>query len=134
MPLRPRRAVDQLAAAVGTHVVQRFGAWRAEGAFEAADERARRLGGQVRPATFAVGAHFEGHQAAAFLTASQIESTTRSTSPASSPSAITRIFGSVPDLRITSRPRPSSARSPSAIAALTAAAASGSPPSYVTFL
>ena len=43
-------------------------------------------------------------------TASQMSSTSRSTIAASSPSAITRISGSVPDLRITSRPRPPSSR------------------------
>ena len=41
---------------------------------------------------------------------SQMSSTTRSTSAASSPSAMTRISGSVPDLRMTRRPVPSSSR------------------------
>src|SRR5688572_5613802 len=92
----PGRAVHQLAAAVGAAVIERFGAIGAKSALEAADERAGRLGRQVRPATLAIGAHLE-HQAAAFSTAAQIEATAASTSAASSPSAMTRITGSVPE-------------------------------------
>ena len=52
-------------------------------------------------------------------------STTSSNNASSSHSAITRIRGSVPDLRIRSRPLPLSRASASAIAALTDAASSG---------
>lgn len=55
----PRRAVHQLAAAIGATVVEILGAFGAEGAFERADERAGRVGGQARTAGFAIGAHFE---------------------------------------------------------------------------
>ena len=54
--------------------------------------------------------------------------------PASSPSAITRIKGSVPDLRMTSRPWPSSSASAAAMRALTALVSSGAPPLKRTFL
>ena len=64
-------------------------------------QRVDAVGRQVAAAALAIGPHFE-HQAA--FTASQTLSTTRATSLASSPSAITRITGSVPDLRISSRP------------------------------
>ncbi len=77
----------------------------AEGAFERADPGFVRVGRQVAAAQFAIGAHVEAHAA---CTASQIESTTSSTRALSSPSAITRISGSVPDLRMTRRPVPSS--------------------------
>src|ERR1700710_851940 len=97
MLLGPRRPVRQFAAASRATIVQRIGAFRAKGAFEAADECARGLGGKIGAAAFAVGAHLERHQAAASVTASQIAATTASTSPASSPSAITRITGSVPE-------------------------------------
>lgn len=66
MPLRPRRTVDQLAAAVGAYIVEGFGARRAESAFEAADEGAGRLGREVRAATLAIGAHLE-HSGGDFL-------------------------------------------------------------------
>ena len=58
-----------------------------------------------------------GHQDAAALTASQMPSTIRSTCAASSPSAITRITGSVPDGRITKRPLPASSASAFAMTA-----------------
>lgn len=57
--LRARGAIHKLTAAIGADIVKFFGAWRAEGAFEAANERARRFGGQISAATFAVGAHVE---------------------------------------------------------------------------
>jgi len=116
---QPCRPVEQFATAVRTPLVECVGALRAEGAFERADERARCIGGQVGRAAFAGGAHLQ-HQAAAFRTASQIRSTTCSTCARSSPSAITRITGSVPDGRMTSRPLPASSASASAITALTA--------------
>ena len=100
---RPRRPVRQLTAAIGAAIIQRLGTFRAEGAFERADERSGRLGGEIAPAALAIGAHVK-HQAAASFTAAQIASTTVSTSPASSPSAMTRITGSVPEGRITRRP------------------------------
>ena len=55
------------------------------------------------------------HQAAAALTASHMPSTSRSTCSASSPSAITRMTGSVPDGRMTSLPVPANSASASAI-------------------
>jgi hypothetical protein len=74
----PCRAVHQLTAAVRAAIVERFRAWRAERAFEAADERARRLGRQVCAAAFAIRPHFQ-HQAAASATAAQIAPTAAST-------------------------------------------------------
>ena len=55
----PCRSVEQFAAAIGAAVIERFGAFRAEGAFERADERARCLRRKVGAAAFAIGAHFE---------------------------------------------------------------------------
>ena len=55
-------------------------------------------------------------------------STIPATMDSSSPSAITRIRGSVPDLRIRSRPLPSSRCSAAAMALLTISASSGCPP------
>ena len=74
----PRRAVEQFAAAIVATLVERVCAGRAEGAFERADERARRIGRKFGGTAFAAGAHLE-HQAATLRTASQIRSTTRST-------------------------------------------------------
>ena len=111
---RPRRPVQQLAAAIGAALVERVSALRAVGAFKAADEGAGEFGRQVAAAALAVRAHLQ-HQAAACCTAEQIASTTCSTSVASSPSAMTRITGSVPEGRITSRPLPASCVSASAI-------------------
>ena len=72
-------------------------------------------------------------QAAA--TAAQMSSTIRSTIAGSSPSAMTRISGSVPDLRITSRPRPSSSLLGRGDARLDRlASSSGAPPLKRTFL
>src|SRR6202048_4687970 len=59
--------------------------------------------------------------------ASQISSTIAATSSSSSPSAMTRITGSVPDLRITRRPAAPSRSLPSSMARLTGIDASGSP-------
>ena len=56
-----------------------------------------------------------------------MSSTTRSTCAGSSPSAITRISGSVPDLRMTRRPLPSSSASAAAIRLRTLSASSGLP-------
>ncbi len=53
------RPVHQLAAAIGAAIVERVGAFGAEGAFERTDERPRRGGGQVDAAAFAIGAHVE---------------------------------------------------------------------------
>ena len=127
------RPVEQFAPAVRTPLVERIRALGAEGAFERADERAGRIGGKLAGAAFAGKAHFQ-HQAAAFRTASQIRSTTRSTWPRSSPSAITRITGSVPDGRMTRRPVPRNSASAVAITALTASSSSGFPPPNRTFL
>ena len=69
----------------------------------------------------------------AALTASQMLSTTSSTIVSSSPSAITLISGSVPDLRMTSRPTPFSRCSPAAMADLTPSDSSGAPPPKRTF-
>src|SRR5690606_472021 len=125
-PPGARGTVHQLAAAVWASVVERLGARRTTGAFEAADEVARRMRWQIGASSLAVRTQLQAHTAG--LSASQMLSTIRSIAPAWSPSAMTRILGSVPDFRITSRPRPASAASPSAIAALTRASASGSPP------
>jgi len=57
MPLRPRRTVDQFAAAIGAAIVERLCAFRAERALEAADERTRRRGGEVSAAALAIGSH-----------------------------------------------------------------------------
>jgi len=59
--------------------------------------------------------------------ASQISSTTPVNSASSSPCAMTRMTGSVPELRITSRPAVPSRASPSAIACFTRRASSGRP-------
>src|SRR5690606_26504352 len=93
--LRAGGAVHQFAAAVRAGVVERLGARSAESAFEAADERAGHFCRQVAAAAFAIGAQLQAHAAA--FTASQMLSTTCSTCAASSPSAMTRILGSVPD-------------------------------------
>ena len=55
----PGRAVEQLAPAIGALFVERVGTVGAEGAFERADERPRRVGGKVDAAAFAIGAHGE---------------------------------------------------------------------------
>src|SRR3546814_9394118 len=73
----------------------------------------------------------DGHTAC--RTASQMLSTTSATSVSSSPSAITRISGSVPDLRITSRPVPLSRVSAALIACLTPSDSSGLPFAKRTF-
>ena len=59
VPHGARRTIDQFAAAIGAEIVERFGATRAEGAFEAADERAGSLGWQVAAATLAIGPHLK---------------------------------------------------------------------------
>src|SRR5690606_17680408 len=88
----PQRPVEQVTATIGAALVELVGAIGAESALERADEGAVDVGGQIAAATFAIGAHFEHvYSPAATRTASQIISTTRSTSPASSPSDITRI-------------------------------------------
>ena len=57
--LGPARPVHQFAAAVGTAIIERVGAFGAEGALERTEERPRCLGGQVRAATLAIGAHLK---------------------------------------------------------------------------
>jgi len=57
----PRRAIQEFPPAIGATIVQRIGAFRAKGAFERADERARLTGRQVYAATLAIRAHLE-HQ------------------------------------------------------------------------
>ncbi len=69
VPLGPRRPVDEFAAAICAHVIQRIGTLGAIGTLERADERAGGFGGKVRAAAFAIGAHFQSHYAAAFSTA-----------------------------------------------------------------
>jgi hypothetical protein len=54
-----RWAVHQFAATIGAPVIQRLCRGCAECAFERANERARLIGGQVRPAALAVRAHLK---------------------------------------------------------------------------
>src|SRR3546814_5536078 len=75
----PRRPVHQLPAAIGATIVQRLRAGRAKAAFEGTDERPRLIGGQVDPATLAIGPHLK-HHAAAFATASQMRRSDEHTS------------------------------------------------------
>ena len=56
---RPRGPVQQLAAAIGTTLVQLVGASGAKGAFEAADKCTGGFGRQISAAAFAIGAHFK---------------------------------------------------------------------------
>ena len=104
--------VHEFAPTIGADVVQFLCTISAECAFEAADEGARCFGRKVEAATLAIWTHlkhrlFPKFQAAA-LTASHTRSTTVSTMVGLSPSAMTRITGSVPDGLITRRPLPSS--------------------------
>ena len=55
----PRGPVQQLAAAIGTTLVELVGASGAKGAFEAADKCTGGFGQQVRAAAFAIGSHFK---------------------------------------------------------------------------
>jgi hypothetical protein len=57
--LGPARAVHEFAAAIGAEVVERFGAFGAEGAFEAADEGTGRFGREIPAAALAIGTHFQ---------------------------------------------------------------------------
>src|SRR3546814_2549666 len=98
----PDRPVQQFAAAIGADIIQRLRTCRAESAFEGADEGTASRSREVSPAPFAVWPHLK-HQAAASATAVQMRSTTSFTWSSRSPSAITRMTGSVPDGRITSR-------------------------------
>src|SRR3712207_4707539 len=100
---RPRL---QLAAAIGAGAAERpVHAGRAEGAFERADPRVGAVRRQIGAAALAVRPHLKHANplprgtkpVQAAWTAAQMLSTTSATSPSSSPSAITRTTGSVPD-------------------------------------
>lgn len=54
-----RRAVEQLATAIGAAFIERVGAIGAEGILQRADERAALISGQINAAAFAIGAHLE---------------------------------------------------------------------------
>src|SRR3546814_1579303 len=90
----PDRPVQQFAAAIGADIIQRLRTCRAESAFEGADEGTASRSREVSPAPFAVWPHLK-HQAAASATAVQMRSTTSFTWSSRSPSAITRMTGSV---------------------------------------
>lgn len=55
----PCRAVEQFAAAIGAMLVECVGAFSAEGALERTDGRARRIGGKIGAAAFAIEMHGE---------------------------------------------------------------------------
>ena len=75
----------------------------------------------------ALSAHRAHAAWAALRTASAMSPTTWCTSRSSSPSAITRMTGSVPDGRMTSRPLPPSRALPRSMACLTRSCSSGAP-------
>lgn len=54
-----RRAVEQLATAIGAAFIERVGAIGAKGVLQRADERAALISGQINAAAFAIGAHFQ---------------------------------------------------------------------------
>jgi hypothetical protein len=55
----PRGTIEQLAAAIGTALVERVGAIGAEGVLQRTDKRAALVSRQINAAAFAIGAHVE---------------------------------------------------------------------------
>jgi len=53
------RTVHKLAATIEADIIKLFRTRRAKAALEAANERARSLGGKIGPAAFAIGAHLK---------------------------------------------------------------------------